>query len=152
MECHKVVDPNGGYYRASRKCCGKRTTVRGPFCTLPLCDQHMGQCSGKDCAWLEQKAKQADGRAPLPKFNPDLTRGELVPKRGGEFLPARCGPAPAPIDSDEHYLPGLHMVQIGDVEVPIRDGRAPKAKADDNVAIKIRAVPARPRSEAPAPR
>ena len=36
--CHKVVDPNGGYYRASRKCCGKMTTVRCPFCTLPLCD------------------------------------------------------------------------------------------------------------------
>ena len=98
-----------------------------------------------------QMAKQADGRAPLPEFNPDLTRGELVPKRGGEFLPARCGPAPAPIDSDEHYLPGLHTVQIGDVAVSIRDGRAARAKTDDNATIKIKAVPARPRSLAAAP-
>ena len=126
--------------------------MRCPFCTLPLCDQHMGQCSGKDCAWLEQKAKQADGRAPLPKFNPDLNEAELVPSRKAEFLPAQCGPAPARIGCNEDFLPGLHTVQIGEVEVPIRDGRAAKAKTDDNAAIKIRAVPARPRSEAPAPR
>ena len=81
----------------------------------------MGQCSGKDCAWKEQKAKQADGTIPLPTFNPDLTMGEKVPVRGAQFLPARCAPEPAPLDSDEHY-PRLAMVHIGDVAVPIRDG------------------------------
>ena len=98
-----------------------------------------------------QMAKQADGRAPLPAFNPDLTGGELVPSRKGELLPARCGPAPARIGCDEDFLPGLHTVQIGEVAVPIRDGRAARAKTDDNATIKIRAVPARPRSVAAAP-
>ena len=151
MGCHKVVDPNGGYYRASRKCCGKMTTVRCPFCTLPLCDQHMGQCSGKDCAWKEQRAKQADGTIPLPAFNPDLTMGENVPVRGAKFLPARMAPEPAPLDSEEHY-PRMAMVQVGDVSVPIRDGRAVRPKTNENAKIKIRTVPARPRSVSAAPR
>jgi hypothetical protein len=148
MGCHKVVDPNGGYYQPSRKCCGRRTTVRCPYCTLPLCDQHMGQCSGKKCAWLEQKAKQADGRAPLPRFNPDLNEREPVPSNKAPVLRA---PAPARIGCNEDFLPGLHTVRIGEVDVPIHDGRAPKARADDNAAIKIRAVPARP-APGPAPR
>ena len=148
MGCHKVVDPNGGFYQASRKCCGRRTTVRCPYCTLPLCDQHMGQCSGKKCAWLEQKAKQADGRAPPPKFNPDLNEREPVPSNKAPVLRA---PAPARIGCNEDFLPGLHTVRIGEVDVPIHDGRAPKAKADENAAIKIRAVPARP-AAGPAPR
>ena len=86
--CLKVVDPSAGYWKANKMCCGVPTTVRCPFCTLPLCAKHTGECSGRGCDVKLQMAKQADGRAPLPAFNPDLTGAELVPSRKGEFLPA----------------------------------------------------------------
>ena len=44
------------------------------------------------------------------------------------------------------------MVQVGDVSVPIRVGRAVRPKANENAKIKIRTVPARPRSVPAAPR
>ena len=60
-------------------------------------------------------------------------------------------PAPAPLDSVLHY-PALGTVRVGTVLVPLRDGRAKrKAKVDKDDKIKIRAVPARPRSVTPAP-
>ena len=101
---------------------------------------------------LERAKGKASGWDDTPtRIQPDLTMGEKEPKRGAQFLPARCAPKPAPLDSDEHY-PRLAMVQIGDVAVPIRDGRAVRPKTNENAKIKIRAVPARPRSVPAAPR
>ena len=61
-------------------------------------------------------------------------------------------PAPAPLDSVLHY-PALGTVQVGDVSVPLRDGRAVrKSKASEDAKIKIRAVPARAGGVARAPR
>ena len=67
------------------------------------------------------------------------------------MLPAWMMPEPAPLDSVAHYPP-LGMVQVGEVSVPLRDGRAVKPKANEDAKIKIRTVPARPRSVAAAPR
>ena len=67
------------------------------------------------------------------------------------MLPAWMAPEPAPLDSVVHYPP-LAMVQVGDVSVPLRDGRAVRSKANEDAKIKIRTVPARPRSVAAAPR
>ena len=67
------------------------------------------------------------------------------------MLPAWMAPEPAPLDSVVHYPP-LAMVQVGDVSVPLRDGRAVRPKANENAKTKIRTVPARPRSVAAAPR
>ena len=67
------------------------------------------------------------------------------------MLPAWMAPEPAPLDSEVHYPP-LVMVQVGDVSVPLRDGRAVRSKANEEAKIKIRTVPARPRSVAAAPR
>ena len=66
------------------------------------------------------------------------------------MLPARMAPEPAPLDSEVHYPP-LVMVQVGDVSVPLRDGRAVRSKANEDAKIKIRAVPARVGSVARAP-
>ena len=122
-----------------------------PILHLPLCDKHMGECSGKGCAWKEQRAKQSDGTIPLPAFNPDLTMGENQPVRGAVMLSAWMAPEPAPLDSEVHYPP-LAMVQVGDVSVPLRDSRSVRSKANENAQIKIRTVPARPRSLSAAPR
>ena len=67
------------------------------------------------------------------------------------MLPAWMMPEPAPLDSVAHYPP-LGTVQVGDVSVPLRDGRAVRSKANEDAKIKIKAVPARPRSVAAAPR
>ena len=60
MGCHKLVVPSAGYYKPSKMCCGKPTTVCCPFCRLPLCEEHTGQCSNKGC---ERKLQIANRQA-----------------------------------------------------------------------------------------
>ena len=40
LECHKVIDPKGGNYKAHKSRCMKPTTIRCPFCGLPLCEKN----------------------------------------------------------------------------------------------------------------
>ena len=105
MGCHKVVDPSAGYYKANKMCCGRPTTVRCPFCMLPLCDKHTGEYSNRGCDLKLQIANQREGRESAP-FNPDTTRGENQVVGGARELPRRLMPAPAPLDSVLHYPTG----------------------------------------------
>ena len=153
MGCHKVVDPSAGYYKASKMCCGRPTTVRCPFCMLPLCEKHTGECSNKGCDGKLQIANRRTGLEVAP-FNPDTTRAEDRAVGGARELPRRLMPAPAPLDSVLHY-PVLGTVKVVAVSIPLRDSRAEiKAKVDKDAKIKATrvAVPARPRSATPPPR
>ena len=79
--CHKVLDPNGGNYRPHKACCMKPTTIRCPFCGLPLCEKHTGQCSNKGCKQKREKANR-----PLAPFSPDLSTEEERARQGVQEL------------------------------------------------------------------
>ena len=97
LGCHKVVDPRGGTYKPQKPCCGKPTTICCPFCALPLCERHMGQCSNKGCKQKRERANQ-----PLAPLSTDLSTAEDRAVQGVRELPARMMPAPAPLDSVLH--------------------------------------------------
>ena len=111
--CHKVLDPKGGNYKAHKACCMKPMTIRCPFCSLPLCEKHTGQCSNKGCKDKRQRANQ-----PPAAFSPDLSTQEERARRGVQELQAWMMPAPAPLDSVLHY-PALGTIQVGAVSVPL---------------------------------
>ena len=77
LACHNVLDPKAVNYKPHKACCMKPTTIRCPFCSLPLCEKHMGQWSNKGCKRYQGRANQ-----PLAPFSPDLSTAEESGSQG----------------------------------------------------------------------